>query len=81
MVTMKTKLAVITLGALVLMANGANAQHRTGSATHVRSMSRIFGQARAFAPRETPLFQASGGSYSRPSNNNLNPDFQLGGER
>jgi hypothetical protein len=29
-VIMKTKLAVIAFGALVLMANGANAQHRTG---------------------------------------------------
>jgi hypothetical protein len=36
---MKAKLAVIALGALVLMANGANAQHRTSGQTHVRHAS------------------------------------------
>jgi hypothetical protein len=76
---MKAKLAVIALGALVLMANGATAQPRTGSQTHVRHLSRIFGQARGYAPRETPQYVYE--SYSRPANNNLNPDFQLGGER
>jgi hypothetical protein len=48
---MKAKLAVIALGALVLMANGANAQHRTGGQTHVRHSSRIFGQAYGYARR------------------------------
>jgi hypothetical protein len=33
---MNAKLAVIALGTLVLMADGASAQHRTGSQTHVR---------------------------------------------
>jgi hypothetical protein len=47
---MKVKLAAIALGALVLMANGANAQHRTGSQTNVRHLSRIFGQAYGYAP-------------------------------
>lgn len=72
---MKTKLAVFAFGALVLIANGTNAQPQT----HVRHLSRIFGQARGFAPRE--MSQYVYGSYSRPANNNLNPDFQLGGER
>jgi hypothetical protein len=49
---MKAKLAVIVLGALVLMANGANAQHRTGSQTRVRHPSRIlahsYGVARGY---------------------------------
>jgi hypothetical protein len=36
---MKAKLAVIALGALVLMANGANVQHRTSGQTHVRHAS------------------------------------------
>ena len=31
---MKAKLTVIALGALMLMANGANAQHRTSGQTH-----------------------------------------------
>jgi hypothetical protein len=48
-VIMKAKLAVIALGALVLMANGANAQHRTSGQTHVRHPSRIFGQAYGYA--------------------------------
>ncbi len=57
---MKAKLAVIALGALVLMANGANAQHR--GQTHVRHLSRIFGQAYGYAPREAPRYQ----SYPNP---------------
>jgi hypothetical protein len=44
---MKAKLVVIALGTLLLMANGANAQHRTQ--THVRHPSRIFGQAYGYA--------------------------------
>jgi hypothetical protein len=47
---MKAKLAVIALGALVLMANGANAQHRTSGQTHVRHLSPTFGQAYGYAP-------------------------------
>jgi hypothetical protein len=31
------------------MANGANAQHRTSGQTHVRHLSRAFGQAYGFA--------------------------------
>jgi hypothetical protein len=57
------------------MAKGANAQPKT----HVRHLSHIFGQAREFAPRE--MSQYVYGSYSRPANNNLNPDFQSGGDR
>jgi hypothetical protein len=39
---MKAKLAIIAFGALVLMVNGANAQHPTSSQTSVR-LSRTFG--------------------------------------
>jgi hypothetical protein len=63
---MKAKLAVIALGALVLMANGANAQHRTNSQTHVRHLSRTFGQAYGYVP----LYESSSqGIQSYP-----NPD-------
>jgi hypothetical protein len=48
---MKAKLAVIVLSALVLMSNGANAQHRTGSQTHVRHPSRILAHSYGFARR------------------------------
>jgi hypothetical protein len=68
-VIMKAKLAIIILGALVLMANGANAQHRTGSQTHVRHLS-----------RETPQYQSSGGlyeSYSQGRQSYPNPDREL----
>jgi hypothetical protein len=81
---MRAKQAFIVLGALMLMANGANAQHRTGSQTHVRNLSRVFEQAYGYAPPQMQPFQSSSGvygAYPRPSNNNLNPDFQLGGER
>jgi hypothetical protein len=49
---MRAKLAVFALGALVLMANGANAQHRTSGQTHVRHLSQIFGHAYGYASRE-----------------------------
>jgi hypothetical protein len=74
-VIMKAKLTVIVFGAFVLVANGANAQPQT----HAHHLSRIFGQARGYAPRETSQYVY--GSYSRPANNNSNSDFQLGGER
>jgi|HubBroStandDraft_1064217.scaffolds.fasta_scaffold1384001_1 hypothetical protein len=59
---MKAKLAIIAFGALVLMVNGANAQHRTSSQTNV-PLSRTFGQAYGYAPREAPQYQSSGGIY------------------
>jgi hypothetical protein len=74
---MKAKLAVFALGALVLMANGANAQHRTSGQTHVRHLSRMFGQAYGYAPSEAPRFRSSGGayeSYSQGSQSYPNPD-------
>jgi hypothetical protein len=49
---MKAKLAVIALGALVLMADGANAQHRTGRQTHVRHLSRVLRASLWMCPRE-----------------------------
>jgi hypothetical protein len=55
-VIMKAKLAIIILGVLVLTTNGANAQHRTGGHTHVRHLSRTFGQAYGYVRRETPQY-------------------------
>jgi hypothetical protein len=81
---MRAKQAFIVLGALMLMANGANAQHRSDGQTHVRNISRVFEQAYGYAPPQMRQFPSSSGvygSYSRPANSNLNPDFQLGGER
>jgi hypothetical protein len=74
---MKAKLAVIALGALVLMADGANAQHRTSGQAHVRHLSPAFGQAYGYAPREAPQAQLSAGayeSYSQGSQSYPNPD-------
>jgi hypothetical protein len=56
---MKAKLAVIAFGALALMANGANAQHRTSGQTHVRHLSRTFGQAYGYVPSEAPQYQSN----------------------
>ena len=61
---MKAKLAVIVLGAMVLMTNGADAQERTSSQTHVRHLSRIFGQAYGYAPQEVRRYRSS---VSRPA--------------
>jgi hypothetical protein len=67
---MKAKLAVIALSALALMANGANAQPRTSSQTYARHLSRTFGQAYGFVPREAPQYESnSQGIQSYP-----NPD-------
>jgi hypothetical protein len=74
---MRAKLAVIALGALVLMANGANAQHRTSGQPHVRHLSRIFRQAYGYASREMPQYQSSGdvyAPYSQGSRSYPNPD-------
>jgi hypothetical protein len=65
---MKAKLAIIGFGALVLMANGANAQHGTGSQTHLRYLSRTFGQAASGIPYE---------SYSQGRQSYPNPDREL----
>jgi hypothetical protein len=59
----KAKLAVFALGALMLTGNGANAQHRNSSQRNVRHLSRTFGQAYGYAPREVPQYQSSGGIY------------------
>jgi hypothetical protein len=72
---MKTKLTIMVLGALVLSANGANAQPRTGSQTHVRHLSRIFGQAYGYA--ELRRYRSSVGvyeSYSQGRQSYPNPD-------
>jgi hypothetical protein len=79
-VIMKARLAIIILGALMLMANGANAQHRTGGQTHVRHLSRTFGQAYGYARRETPQYKSSGGLYESLAQGDQsypNPDREL----
>jgi hypothetical protein len=79
-VIMKAKLAIIILGVLVLTANGANAQHRTGGHTHVRHLSRTFGQAYGYVGRETPQYQSSQGLYgslSQGVQSYPNPDREL----
>jgi len=50
-VIMKAKLAVIAIGALVLMANDASARHQTDAPRSVRHPPRIFGQAMRQTPR------------------------------
>jgi hypothetical protein len=75
---MKAKLAiVIALGALALMANGANAQHRTGSQNNVRHLSRIFGQAYGYSAQEKRRYRSPVGvyeSYSPGRQSYPNPD-------
>ena len=70
---MKAKLAVIALGGLALMANGANAQHWTSGQTHVRHLSRVFGQAYGYAPK-APQFRSGGVYESQGSQSYPNPD-------
>jgi hypothetical protein len=77
---MKAKLAIIIFGALVLMANGANAQHRASGQTHVRHLSRTSRQADGYGRRETPQYQSSEGlyeSYSQGHQSYPNPDREL----
>jgi hypothetical protein len=67
---MKAELAMIAFGALVLTANGANAQHRNSSQPNVRHLSPTFGHAYGYARREAPQYQSSGGIYkSYPQGN------------
>jgi hypothetical protein len=63
---MKAKLAIVALGALVLMAPSANAQHRNHSHGYARG--------------ETPQYQSSGGVYESFSEGHqpyANPDREL----
>jgi hypothetical protein len=48
---MKAKLAVIAIGALVLMANEASARHQTSAPRSVRHPPRTFGQAMRLTPQ------------------------------
>jgi hypothetical protein len=76
-VIMEVKLAVIAFGALVLVANGANAQHRTDNQTNVRHLSRIFGQAYGYGLQEARRYRSSVGvyeSYSLGRQSYPNPD-------
>jgi hypothetical protein len=53
---MKAKLAILAFGALALMVNGANSQHRTSGQTGI---GLSHGQAYGYAPREGPQYQSS----------------------
>lgn len=64
---MKAKLVIMVLGALALMANGANAQQPTSSRTHVRHLPRIFGQAYGYGPQEVRRYRSSIGVYESHS--------------
>jgi hypothetical protein len=75
---MKAKLAIIAFGALVLMVNGANAQHRTNGQT---SGGLSHGQAYGYAPREGSQYQSGviyksypRGTQSYPYILDSNPD-------
>jgi hypothetical protein len=73
-VIMNAKLAIIVLGALALVPDGANAQHRTGSPIHVRHPSR------ASAPTHGLQYQSSGSvyeSYAQGRQSYPNPDREL----
>ena len=74
---MKTKLVFIVLGALALVASGADAQPQTSSQTHVRHLSRMFGQAYGYSPQEVRRYRSSVGvyvSYSQGRQSYPNPD-------
>jgi hypothetical protein len=61
---MKAKLTIIAICALMLMANGANAQHRNGNQTHARHLQ----------------YQSSEGlyeSFSQGHQSYPNPDREL----
>jgi hypothetical protein len=53
---MKAKLAIFVFGALVLLANGAYAQHGTGGRTHGRHLSPTLGQAYEYGSRYHYLY-------------------------
>jgi hypothetical protein len=54
---------------------------------HNTEQAVTFGMCRVYSAKPMSMSRANTnhrdvyGSYSRPTNNNLNPDFQLGGER
>jgi hypothetical protein len=73
---MSRKLAIITFGALALMANGANAEHRTSGHSEARHVSRAFGQAYGYVPAASG-YQSPGGIYesnSQGTQSYPNPD-------
>ena len=65
---MKVKLAVIAIGALVLMANEASARHQTSAPRPVRHPPPTFGQASGHVLRQTPQLyhQKTFTSYPNP---------------
>jgi hypothetical protein len=72
---MSAKLVIIAFGALALMVNGANAQHRANGHSQVRHGT--FGQAYGYVPGAASPYQSPGGiyeSYSQGSQSYPNPD-------
>jgi hypothetical protein len=74
---MKKKLAVIAFGALVLITNEANAQHRTKSQTHGWRPLRMFEQSYGYVPQVRAGHHSPLGvyeSYSLGKQSYPNPD-------
>jgi hypothetical protein len=73
---MKGKLAVIVIGALVLIVNQAHAQRRTTAHISVRHPPPISGQANRHVSRQTRQFPSSTAVYQSHSQGqqSYNPD-------
>jgi hypothetical protein len=77
---MKATLAVIILGTVVLVTNGADARQRTDGRTHVRHLSRAVEQVYRYTRNAAPQYQSPGdlyGSYSQGHQPYPNPDREL----
>jgi hypothetical protein len=80
----KISIAALTVIAAVFAApeisNAKTHTHASGSYHHHRMVGSVYGSAYGFAPTYEPEHQSP--NYDRQPyqmNNNLNPDFQLGG--
>jgi hypothetical protein len=76
-IMMNAKLSIIAIGALVLMANGANAQQLANSRANIRHVSRMFVQPYEYVSQKVPRYQSSVGvygSYSQGRQSYPNPD-------
>jgi hypothetical protein len=74
---MKTKLAVIAIGALALMTSEASARHQTSAQTLARHPARTLGQANGHVSQQMPRFPSSKDihqSYSQGYQLYPNPD-------
>jgi hypothetical protein len=74
---MKTKLAVIAIGALAFMTNEASARHQASAQRFVRHAALTLGQANGHVSRQAPRFPSSKDnyqSYSQGHQSYPNPD-------